>query len=143
MTPYGQSSRHSKLSSLSLRQCNSCAASELLSERAHALAQLIRASIANHTGNALLPMPPRPTIYAYGMVTLSQQASLLSQLPQLVPGDGALSDLPLPMEEYGQQCAPTRLRPARLIFRPAHNTCSASCCTEAARIHGGAADRCT
>ena len=69
--------------------------------------QLIRASIANHTGNAVLPLPPRPSIHAYGTVTLSQQASLLSQLPQLVPGDGTLSDLPLPMEEYGQQCAPT------------------------------------
>ncbi|KAK9821791.1 hypothetical protein WJX81_004092 [Elliptochloris bilobata] len=65
--------------------------------------ELIRASIANHTGNAVLPMPPRPTIHAYGSVALTQQASLLSQLPQLVPGDGILSDLPLPMEEYGQQ----------------------------------------
>ena len=64
-------------------------------------------------------MPPRPTIYAYGTVVLSQQASLLSQLPQLVPGDGALSDLPLPMEEYGQQCAPARLQPARATIRPA------------------------
>jgi hypothetical protein len=68
--------------------------------------QLIRASLLNHTGNALLPTPPRPTIWPYGTVTLTQQASLLSQLPQLVPGDGTLSNLPLPMEEYGQQCAP-------------------------------------
>jgi len=67
--------------------------------------QLIRASLLNHTGNALLPTPPRPTIWPYGTVTLTQQASLLSQLPQLVPGDGTLSNLPLPMEEYGQQCA--------------------------------------
>ena len=95
-----------KLTSLSCIGLTVALAPHLLPECAHARAQLIRASIANHTGNALLPLPPRPTIYAYGTVVLSQQASLLSQLPQLVPGDGALSDLPLPMEEYGQQCAP-------------------------------------
>ena len=71
-------------------------------------AQLLRAAIAEHTGRAPPPMPPPPRLAAYGVMKLTQQAPLLSQLPHWFPGGGLPSDTPLVMEEYGQQCGPYR-----------------------------------
>ncbi|BDA51062.1 probable beta-galactosidase [Coccomyxa sp. Obi] len=62
----------------------------------------IRELIEKHIGYDLPPVPPRPRIEAYGEVTLSQQATLLSQLGNLVIGPGIYSETPEPMEEYGQ-----------------------------------------
>ena len=70
------------------------------------MVQLLRAAIAQHTGQQPPPMPPPPPIKAYGVVELEEQAPLLSQLPLWFPGGGLPSDTPLAMEEYGQQCGP-------------------------------------
>ena len=65
--------------------------------------QLIRATIQAFTNVTPPEGPPPPRIEAYGDVALSQQGSLLSQIPKLVVGTGIYSKTPLPMEEYGQQ----------------------------------------
>lgn len=67
-----------------------------------AVRQAIRRSIEAHTGQKLPTPPTPPRIKAFGRVDLTQRATLLSQLPQLYPGDGITSELPLIMEEYGQ-----------------------------------------
>ena len=66
-------------------------------------AQLIRAVIQAATNVTPPDAPPPPQIEAYGDVALTQQGSLLSQVPKLVAGAGIYSKTPLPMEEYGQQ----------------------------------------
>eukprot|EP00887_Chlorella_sp_A99_P001001 scaffold5.g1001.t1 len=63
----------------------------------------LRELIANHTGVAPPPVPPRPAIRAYGPVALNSSAALFDALPALWSGEGILDEAPQPMEEYGQR----------------------------------------
>lgn len=66
---------------------------------------MIRAAIAQQTGEEPPePLPP-PRMHAYGAVDLYERARLLSQIKYLYPGEGITSEAPLIMEEYGQACA--------------------------------------
>lgn len=64
--------------------------------------QGIRKAIVAHTNWTLPDPPPPPRIQAYGDVALTQQGTLLDHIPDLAPGMGSYSQVPLPMEEYGQ-----------------------------------------
>ena len=64
--------------------------------------QGIRNAIMAHTNQTLPDPPPQPRIVAYGDVALTQQATLLDSLGDLFPGLGIYSQVPMPMEEYGQ-----------------------------------------
>ena len=64
--------------------------------------QGIRNAIMAHTNQTLPDPPPQPRIAAYGDVALTQQATLLDSLDDLFPGLGIYSQVPMPMEEYGQ-----------------------------------------
>lgn len=64
--------------------------------------QGIRNAIMAHTNQTLPDPPPQPRIVAYGDVALTQQATLLDSLDDLFPGLGIYSQVPMPMEEYGQ-----------------------------------------
>jgi hypothetical protein len=65
--------------------------------------QVIREVIARHTGAQLPPIPPPPTIHAYGDVVLGEPVLLFDALPALYAGDGIFTRAPEPMEEYGQR----------------------------------------
>ncbi len=75
--------------------------------------QGIRAAIIAHNNATLPDPPPRPRIVAYGNVALTQQGTLLDHIPELFPGKGIYSQVPQPMEDYGEGCAclPCRFSP--------------------------------
>ena len=67
--------------------------------------QGIRNAIIAHN-NATLPDPPAPPrVVAYGNVALTQQGTLLDHIRDLFPGKGIYSQVPQPMEDYGEGCA--------------------------------------
>jgi len=64
--------------------------------------QGIRAAIVAHTNVTLPDPPPRPRIVAYGDVALSQQGTLLNHISDVFIGKGIYSQVPMPMEDYGE-----------------------------------------
>ena len=67
--------------------------------------QGIRNAIIAHNNATLPDPPPAPRIVAYGNVALTQQGTLLDHIAELFPGKGIYSQVPQPMEDYGEGCA--------------------------------------
>ena len=64
--------------------------------------QGIRAAIVAHNNATLPDPPPRPRIVAYGDVALTQQGTLLDHINDVFIGKGIYSQVPMPMEDYGE-----------------------------------------